>query len=107
MTKDKEKIDSEKDKFKKIMSMSEYSGINIHEFISKGLREELSKKFKDKIFFPILGIAFEEEKKFIFLFHPNLKSIDKNEVMIMNLENITKTELETFFNFVKEYRKGD
>ena len=107
MTENNEKIESEKEKFKKVMSMSEYTGINIHEFISKGLREELSKKFKNKIFFPILGIAFEEDKKFIFLFHPDLESIDKNKVIIMNLENITKSELTTFFDFVNKYRKGD
>lgn len=93
--------------FKRIMSMSEFKGVNVHDFISKKLRKKLNEKYKDKIFFPILGIAFEEKKKFIFLFHESLESIDNDKVIIMKQENITEKELKKFFDYIKKNKKGD
>lgn len=106
-----EKKEAEKDKvddidFKKIMEMSIVKGISTHDFILKSLREKLNKQFNDEIFFPMLGIGFEKQKKFIFLLHDSPQSIKDNKVMIMKLENISEKELKKFFEFVKK-NKGD
>lgn len=91
---------------KKILSMSEIKGINVHNFISKNMRKKLEEKY-GKTFFPMLGIAFDDKKKFVFLFHDSVDSIKKNKALILNQENFTNDEIQQFIEFVKANKEGE
>lgn len=91
---------------KKLLSMSEIKGINVHNFISKKMREKLEKEY-GKIFFPMLGIALDDKKQFIFLFHESIESIKKNKVFILNQQNFTEEDVKKFIEFIKEYTNGE
>jgi len=96
----------DKGDFEKIMSMTKVSNISSHDFISKKMREKLSKKF-GKIYFPILGIAMEDKKQFIFLFHESEKSIKEKKAIIATPSNVTDAEIKKFIDFVKKNINGD
>ena len=94
--------EKKKDKsVEKVLTMSRTKGISVHDFISKSMQKKLEKKY-GKISFPMLGIVFENEDKFIFLFHESIDSIKEKKLMISNLTGSSEEELEEFIEFVKK-----
>lgn len=101
-----EKSQEEDKSIKKIMSIMEIKDINVHDFISKKMKAQLEDKY-GKTFFPMLGIVFDDKKKFLFLFHDSIGSIAKNKCMVLNQENFSEDDIKEFIHFVKKNTNGE